>query len=178
MKKTAVILLGLFCLRLPAAELAVPATPTLSSPKSVHHLLDVMQAHRAIDAIMDQLDKAADQIAAAAMQGRNLSAADQTAVVAMTRQAFRSVREEFSWNKMEQLYIQVYSETFTEDEIAGMTAFYSTPSGQSVMQKLPAVMQRTMTLLMPMLRGKVEQTQADVTKYVTTLAAKHPGKTG
>jgi uncharacterized protein len=40
----------------------------------------------------------------------------------------------------------VYGQTFTVDEMRQITAFYRTPAGQKVMEKMPAVVQQTSVL--------------------------------
>jgi hypothetical protein len=137
-----------------------------------------MQLHKAIDAMLDQMDKVADQVAAGAVRGRNLSSADQAAVNAMSHKAFAQMRQIMTWDKLEKIYIKVYSETFTADEIAGMMAFYSTPAGQSTIQKLPIVMQKAMALMQPMMREMIQSAQTQVKEYVIDLQAKHAGKAG
>jgi hypothetical protein len=42
------------------------------------------------------------------------------------------------------LVIPVYDRNFTAEEIDGMVAFYSSPVGQKVLAKMPAVMQQSM----------------------------------
>jgi hypothetical protein len=46
---------------------------------------------------------------------------------------------------------KVYSDTYTEEEIDGILAFYKSPSGKAFLQKMPEVMQRLMPVMMKMM---------------------------
>ncbi len=50
-----------------------------------------------------------------------------------------------------QTSIPVYQKHFTKSEIEAMTAFYSSPVGQKVLEELPVVMQEVMKAAMPIL---------------------------
>jgi hypothetical protein len=50
-----------------------------------------------------------------------------------------------SWEKMKPLYVKIYSETLTEEELDGSIAFYRTPVGQSLLKKMPLIMQKSMS---------------------------------
>ena len=48
-------------------------------------------------------------------------------------------------NELIDLMAAVYARNFTVDELRDITAFYRTPTGQKLLEKLPAVMQQAMT---------------------------------
>jgi uncharacterized protein len=48
-----------------------------------------------------------------------------------------------TWDAMLPEMTAIYKETFTEDEVREMIAFYRTPTGQKVLDTLPEVMQRS-----------------------------------
>src|SRR6185312_10837723 len=103
---------------------------------------------------------------------------DRAEVNAMVEKVTAAMQQELSWSKIEPIYIQVYTETFTEDEINGMAAFYAGPVGRAALEKMPQVMQRTVVLMQPMMRGMVTRMQAQVTQFVADIEAKHAGKSG
>jgi len=51
------------------------------------------------------------------------------------------MKEDLSYDKLEPEYIKIYQDTFSEEEIQGMITFYETPVGQSVITKMPLIMQ-------------------------------------
>jgi uncharacterized protein len=46
---------------------------------------------------------------------------------------------------------KVYTDTYTEEEIDGILAFYKSPAGKAFIQKMPEVMQRSMPVMMQMM---------------------------
>ena len=57
-----------------------------------------------------------------------------------------TISREFSWDKMKEDYITLYADTFTEEELKGIIAFYKSPAGQAFIQKQPELMKRSMEL--------------------------------
>ena len=50
----------------------------------------------------------------------------------------------FTWDLLKDKMAAIYAEEFTEDELNQISVFYSSPIGQKVSSKLPALMQRGM----------------------------------
>lgn len=53
-----------------------------------------------------------------------------------------------SINKSRPALVKVYTDTYTEEEIDGILAFYKSPPGKAFLQKMPEVMQRSMPVMM------------------------------
>ena len=75
------------------------------------------------------------------------------------------LRDELAWDKLEPMYIQIYQQSLTQEEVSGMVAFYKTPLGQAVIKKMPGVMQTTMSEMQkrmgPLLR-RMQQKQREL----------------
>ena len=56
------------------------------------------------------------------------------------------IKARISWDKMRPQYIKIYDEIFSDEEINGIVAFYESPSGRALLQKMPALISRTMTV--------------------------------
>ncbi len=41
------------------------------------------------------------------------------------------------------IFMRTYRESFTQDELDGMTAFYKTPAGQAVVKKMQQIQRET-----------------------------------
>ena len=67
-----------------------------------------------------------------------------------------------SWEKIKPQYVTLYAETFTEEELDGMLAFYRSPAGQAMRAKMPALMQKSMALTQQMMR----ELQPEMTKIM------------
>jgi hypothetical protein len=67
--------------------------------------------------------------------------------------------ERLSWDKLKPRLITLYSETFTEEELAGTLAFYKSPAGRALMEKMPVLMSRTMVMAQEMMAGTISDLQ-------------------
>jgi uncharacterized protein len=56
-------------------------------------------------------------------------------------------QSKLSWDKMKPIYVKIYSETLTEEELDGAIAYYRTAAGQSMIKKLPVLMQKSMSVV-------------------------------
>ena len=54
-------------------------------------------------------------------------------------------------DKVIQSSAEIYAETFTDEELAGLLAFYQSPTGQSLISKQGVVAQRTLAIVIPLI---------------------------
>jgi hypothetical protein len=93
---------------------------------------------------MDGMMKASIQ---QATKGKPLSADEQAVLDKQQAKMAAILKEELSWDKVKDQYVQAYREMFSQEEIDGLIAFYQTPAGQSLVSKQPELAKRTMTIL-------------------------------
>ena len=110
---------------------------------------------------MDEMMKNAMQ---QALQGQTVTPKQQKIIDDMQTKTVAVLKEELNWESLEPLYIQIYSESFSQEEIDGMLAFYETPAGQALIKKMPVVMQKSMVEMqkrMGTLMQKLQKIQQD-----------------
>jgi uncharacterized protein len=115
------------------------------SPESIRHLLKIMQGDKIVQAMTEQLDSTFTGVLNKQLEGHDLTAEQRDAIAARHKAAMDMIHELLSPQSMESLYLKVYSETFTQSEIDGMTDFYASPAGQAVIAKMPMAVKNTMT---------------------------------
>jgi hypothetical protein len=71
-------------------------------------------------------------------------------------------------NKAKPAFAKVYTDTYTEEEIDGILVFYKSPTGKALLQKMPQVMQRSMTVMMQM----VGDLQPEINKIIEGIKEK------
>jgi len=142
------------------------ATPT---DASIDDLLSAMHAEKIMDLMLPAIDKSMHQSMAMATKGKTLSAKQQQVMDASSAKMMQIMKDELSWDKMHGMYVQIYRESFTQEEIDGLVAFYKSPAGIAYIQKMPVVMQKTMGLMqtrmadmMPKMQAEIQQTVQDV----------------
>src|SRR5262245_493092 len=57
----------------------------------------------------------------------------------MTEKVMDALREEMSYEKTKPFLLRIYSESFTQEEIDGLIAFYESPAGRAFIAKMPVV---------------------------------------
>ena len=117
------------------------------SDERIDGLLIAMRAEKTMEAVFANLDQTMHQSMVAATQGQTLSAEQQRVFVTTSSKFSQIIREEMSWAKMQPLYVQIYRESFTEEEIAGLLAFYTSPAGVAYIEKIPVVLQKSMVIM-------------------------------
>jgi uncharacterized protein len=145
------ILLILF---LASPVLAGNAPPT---EDSLRQLLMVTNARKLVDGMMGQMEERMKSSTQQALQGQTVSAEQQRIIDNMQNRTIALLKQEMSWEKLEPMYFRIYRESFTQEDIDGMLAFYRTPAGRSLLMKMPVVMQQSMTETQRMILPLVQQ---------------------
>ncbi|MBT0569257.1 DUF2059 domain-containing protein [Curvibacter sp. CHRR-16] len=121
------------------AAIAAPATD-----ESVKELLVVMQAQKLVNGIRAQVDSMMDNAVKQTLQGKVPTAKQQQAIDNMKNKMVAIVQEEIAWEQLEPLYLRIYKESLSEEEVIGIVAFYKTPAGQAFVEKMPLLTQKTL----------------------------------
>jgi hypothetical protein len=164
---TASVLLFLFSFSPAFAFADQPPTDS-----SLRELLDVMQAHKIVDSIIAQSDAVGRTAVQQALNGRSLDPQEQKILDTQLDKVHGVILNELSWEKISPMYMDIYRNSFTQKEVDGMIAFYKSPTGQAVIQKLPVVMQQSMVqmkshiaVIMPQIQQINQDTVSQMQAY-------------
>ena len=154
------------------ASAPVFAADTPPSEASIHELLEATHAHAMLDAVLAQTESMMKADMDSATKGQTLDEA-QKKILADGRQKMQSfMLSALSWDKIQGMYIDIYTKSFSQKEVNDMLIFYKSPSGKAVLAKMPMVMQQTMqymrseiTTLMPEMRKISEETADQLRAY-------------
>lgn len=139
MKRVALLTSGLVLLA------SVAAAQELSKVTKIERLLAITNVDATINQMFDQMKTQmktmmASQMPAGTKPEQRAKAEDvQIKVLDL-------VKSRMSWEKMRPEYVKLYSETFSDEEIDGMLAFYQSPAGHAMLEKMPAMMPKVMAL--------------------------------
>ena len=76
-----------------------------------------------------------------------------------------------AWETLEPMYLRIYAESFTEDEVSGMISFYRTPIGQAAIHKMPLLMQKSMIEVQKSMAGTAPQMQKAQEEFLAEIMA-------
>ena len=163
---------------LVAAALAFSITSTQAAPPSdasINQLLELSKAGALMDSVWAQMDGFMKTSMQQVTKGKPLSADEQAIMNKQQTKMIAIMKDELSWAKIKDGFVQVYRETFTQEEVDGIIAFYTSPAGQAFGDKQPALMKNTMTLMqqrMGPIMQKIQQMSAETAKELKAAKAK------
>jgi hypothetical protein len=137
--KTLRIAIIIFLLGINATAMAAPP-----SEGDIKQLLAVTEARNLVDEMVSQINSTMNYSIEQALKGKSPNAKQQKAIDKMKTSLAAFFQDEMSWDKLESMYIRLYKETFTEEEVKEMLTFYNSPVGRSVTKKMPLLMQKAM----------------------------------
>ena len=158
------------CLLLATSVLANDAPP---SDESIKALLELTDARKLLEGMHGQVDGLMNRVMQQSIeqgtQGKALTAHQQTIIDGMKTKMTAVVDDLLSWDTLQPLYFRLYRQTFTQEDIDGITAFYRTPAGQALLQKMPALMSNMMqeyTGMMQPLQQRIMEIARDAARQL------------
>ncbi|MDO5625902.1 MAG: DUF2059 domain-containing protein [Pseudomonadota bacterium] len=151
-----------------ALLMPLAATAAPPSDASIEELMRITKAEATADATKAQLEPMMRSMMADMKRGDKLTPEQQRAFEQFPAKFADLMREEMGWAKMKPQMVELYREVFTQEEVDGQIAFYSSPTGQAVIAKMPLLVQKSMVMterqmqaVMPRLQAAMEQALAD-----------------
>jgi uncharacterized protein len=133
------------------------AADTKTSEQSIKELLRVMETRKLLDSTMGQVDSIMKASMQQAFKGQIITPKQQKLIDDMQNKIIAILKQEMNWEMLEPLCAQIYRDSFTQQEVDGMLAFYKSPSGKAVIKKMPLVMQNTLTAMQERMRPIVQK---------------------
>lgn len=132
------------------------------NPESIETLLAVTKTESTMDSMYGSVEQMMRQGVQQAVQGKSLSSEQQRILDAVPAKFVAVMREEFSWTKMKPMYVQLYRDTFEQEEIDGLIAFYRSPAGQAFTSKMPLIMQKAMAMVQSQMQTFIPKMKAAI----------------
>ena len=134
-----------FCLIFLCTIVSARAVPP--SDESILKMMKVLQLQTTLDQMAAQMEVGMKSGLQQWKQGKELTPMQTAQLGQLETRMSAIVKEELAFDKLKDIYLQVYRETFTQEEVDGINAFYSTPAGQAMVEKIPAATKKASTLL-------------------------------
>jgi uncharacterized protein len=163
MRKIIVVLL--------ATALCAVARAERPSEASIDTLLTAAKTERLLDNMYAVMGQSMRQGMQAALKGKTLSDEQQRSFDAVPTKLEQVMREELNWASLRPMYVQVYQETFTQNEVDGLIAFYKSPTGAAFVDKMPVVLQKTQALMQARIAPLVKKINGAMEEAVKEIKA-------
>ena len=125
-------------------------------------LLEVTRARAMVEGMLPQVEASQRQVLAQMTAGQALDADRQARLEAIVLRSSAAIRQALSWENLEQVYRDIYRRTFSAEDIDAIIAFYETPAGQRMLDKMPTLMQHTMDAMQQLMVPVLEQMQEEI----------------
>lgn len=165
--------LTLFLLILLCAPLIARADDASKTAK-IHEFFKVAK--------MDQLSsqtaqRMIDQMKSGAVQqllGVSVTADQQQKLDQFTQRLGKIISDALNWNDLEPQYTKLYADAYTEEQIDDLLAFYKSPTGQVMVEKLPTLMQQANAITQQRMATAIPQIQELLRQFMTPAAPAQP----
>jgi hypothetical protein len=123
--------------------------------KQVEVLLELMDADAMIDRVYTQTDQMLREMAAQ----MEIQPSEKAVFDDFASKIIATMKADLNWARMKEPMIDLYLKHYTDQEVKDITAFYKTPSGQSMLKKMPLVMQDSLRISQQMMKDTYPKIQ-------------------
>ena len=148
MKNVALLTAGI----LLATSLA--SAQALSKEAKIERLLAVTNGQATMNQVFEQMKAAMAPATPASATPEQRAKAQE-----LHSKILDLMKSQMSWEKMRPAYVKAYSESFSEEEIDGIIAFYESPAGRAMQTKMPILTSKVMALAQDQLRELMPEIQ-------------------
>ena len=161
------LLLAVLLLFAPFAAADAVAAETPLDDARVDRLLEVTRARQMLEGMLPQVEASQRQMVAQLTAGQELDDAQRARMEAIVSRSAGAVRQALAWENLEPVYRDIYRRPFSAEDIDAIIAFYETPAGQRMIEKMPALMQHTMEAMQGLVVPMLEQMQREIAAEVS-----------
>lgn len=145
-----------------AALVPAPANAQGVDDARIDRLLEVTRARQLIDSMLPQLEASQQQMFEQLTAGRTVDADQQVSMERIRARSNASMRQVLAWDNLEPIYRDLYRETFSAEDVDAMLAFYESPTGQRVLDKMPLLMEKSMVAMQRIVVPLLQQLEQDI----------------
>ena len=143
-------------------------------------LMTLLHTEKAVQAVSDNVMRQLSQVADKAA-GATPSPESKAKIEDFKKQASQTVETQVSWSALKTSFVDIYVKSFTEEELDGMIAFYKSPTGVALLDKMPEVNSQVQQIGQSHLQTLLPELQkmiADLNKSLTPPTPAGPASGG
>jgi len=144
------------------------------SDQSLNEMMSLMQLEALLNQALKQMDegmtKGMEEGLQKSLNGQELNAAQKAKVDEFHKKFSGTIKGELSFAKVKDIYLQAYRDTFTQDEVSAIIAFYKSPAGKAIIEKNPGAMQKANGLMQARISPLTLKLQSMLEDFVKDLA--------
>ncbi len=168
MRRAVLVVLVLFCLPLAAAA------DDASRRQLAEQFLTVNKVKDQVDMMYEKVEG----IVISQLEAADIPEEREKNIKAMQKIARDLLFDGLSWESLKEEYIQLYAETFTEEELQGIIEFSKSPLGEKMAEKSPILMQKSMEIGRQHAQQVMPQVQQAIQDYMKENIKQESDSTG
>jgi uncharacterized protein len=151
------------------------ASDAPATKEDIQKYLDVMHSREMMRKMLDAMSKPQHQL----MHEEFLKHKDQLPpdFEERTSRMMDDMMKSFPWDEMLDAMIPVYQKHLTKGDVEALVAFYSTQTGQKVLQEMPAIVAEAMQAMLPIMQKQMDAMTERMQQQVAQMIkdSKRPG---
>jgi hypothetical protein len=132
-----------------------------ASTKSLETLFALTNIEKNVETMKSQMFGLLKSTTDKALEGRKLTPDRQKVMDNYSSRSTKIMSDFLTYSHMKPFYLKVYGETFTQEEIDGLIAFYKTPPGKALLTKTPELTKKIFASMPELLAPMMTQLQAE-----------------
>jgi hypothetical protein len=125
----------------------VAAHAARPSDESLLKMMNSLQLPVTLDQMVAQVDAGMKAGMKELAKGKELDPLRTAELGQLQSRISATIKDEFSFAKMKDIYLKVYGEMFTQEEVNAINAFYASPAGKAMIEKIPLATKKATPLL-------------------------------
>ncbi len=117
------------------------------SQESIESLFEIMDSRQVVEDALSKIDATLQSSLNRSLKGKPATEYQITIVRDAKNEIADLIKNRLNWQQMKPVFIKSYQETFSQEEIDGILAFYQTPAGQALLNKLPVALNSSVALM-------------------------------
>jgi uncharacterized protein len=171
-----IFLMATLCLALCAPALAQNAADTPATKEDVEKYFAATHSRDMARKMLEAMAKPMHQMAhEQCIKDKDRLPAD---CEARLNKMMDDMWKDMPFDEMMEAMVPAYQKHFTKGDMDALIAFYSAPTGQKVLQELPAVMAESMESMMPIMQKAVDRMTERTQRQIAEMMKDSTKKTG
>lgn len=145
-------------------------TPAFAAPPSdgdINRLLAASRAQTMLDSMLPQMEAMQRQQFAQMASQHSLTPEQTAQMQKIEQRTSQTLRQALAWSQLRPMYVDLYKQSFSKDDILAMAEFYESSAGQSLLDKTPALMQNLMQAIQQRMQPMLADLQKDLDQIVS-----------
>lgn len=119
-----------------------------SKKEKAEQLFALMHMEQTYGQLMTQLTDQTDQMTRQILPDEGMTEEQRTQLTVFKGKVNKLLTDTMSWTVLEPDYVKLYADTYTEEDLDGIIAFYRSPVGQKMLSTTPTLLKASSSIAM------------------------------